>query len=76
MLTARWSIPAAPEGEEAPRLLIDPRCTRLIAAMEGYRRRPDGKADKDGTHDHPIDALRYALVNHDRERIGVTTRKY
>ncbi|HUO08558.1 MAG TPA: hypothetical protein VM008_09690 [Phycisphaerae bacterium] len=48
-----------------PRLLIDPRCQHLIAAMESYERGKDGQPIKDGVHDHPIDALRYALVNHD-----------
>jgi len=63
-------------GAALPRLVIDPRCVELIAAMEGYRRKPDGRPDKDGRHDHLVDALRYALVNHDR-RIGqVEVRTY
>ena len=56
--------PAAGE----PRLLIDPKCVRLIEAMEGYRRGSSGKPEKDGRHDHLIDALRYALVGHCRGR--------
>ena len=48
-----------------PRFFIDPSCARLIAAMESYERDRNGDPVKDGTHDHPIDALRYALVNHD-----------
>ncbi len=58
------------------RLFIDPRCTRLIAAFQGYLRRPDGKPDKDGTHDHLIDALRYALANHDHTGSKVEVRMY
>jgi hypothetical protein len=59
-----------------PRLFIDPRCTELIAAMEGYRRKADGRPDKDGRHDHFIDALRYAVVNHDRPLPKVEMRSY
>jgi hypothetical protein len=58
------------------RLWIDPRCARLIAAFEGYLRRADGKPEKDGTHDHLIDALRYALVNHEGAGIKVEVRLY
>ena len=53
-----------PASGEA-RLLIDPRCKGLIAAMRGYRY-PEGGGEnphKDGVHDHPIDALRYYFVN-------------
>jgi hypothetical protein len=63
-------------GGHAPRLFVDPRCPRLIAALEGYRRAPDGALVKDGAHDHLIDALRYALVNHDRAPGALTTRTY
>jgi hypothetical protein len=63
-------------GEGPPRLLIDPRCAELVAAFEGYRRAPGGKAVKDGVHDHSIDALRYALVNHDREAARIEVRGY
>jgi hypothetical protein len=47
-----------------PRLRIHPRCTRLIAAFLGYRRSAHGTGEplKDGHHDHPLDALRYALT--------------
>lgn len=48
-----------------PRFYVDPRCAHLIEAMESYERGEDGKAIKDGVHDHLIDALRYALVGHD-----------
>ena len=46
------------------RLFVDGRCTNLIAALRSYRY-PEGGGElplKDGTHDHPIDALRYALL--------------
>ncbi len=58
------------------RLFIDPQCIRLIAAFEGYRRSPDGKPEKDGAHDHLIDALRYAIVNHDGTSGKVEVRHY
>jgi Terminase RNaseH-like domain len=58
------------------RLFINPHCTRLIAAFEGYRRGPDGKPEKDGAHDHLIDALRYAIVNHDSTAWKLETRYY
>ena len=51
------------------RLRIDPRCERLITAMQCYHYPEAGKAGtselpaKDGVHDHPIDALRYFFVN-------------
>lgn len=56
---------------KGPMLRIDPSCRRLIAAMEAYRYPEPGERTgddrelpvKDGVHDHPIDALRYALVN-------------
>ena len=53
--------PAAGE----PRLFVDPRCVRLVAALEAYRY-PEGGGEtplKDGVHDHLVDALRYELVN-------------
>jgi hypothetical protein len=59
-----------------PRFCIDPRCLDLLRAMESYRRAPAGKIIKDGTHDHPVDALRYALVNHDRPRSRTSARTY
>ncbi len=50
-----------PASAEA-RLVIHPRCGGLVSAFEGYRYAPGGKDIlKDGTHDHPLDALRYAL---------------
>jgi hypothetical protein len=58
------------------RLFMDPRCVRLVAAFEGYRRGADGKPEKDGAHDHLIDALRYAIVNHDGTSNKVEVRYY
>jgi hypothetical protein len=52
-----------------PRLKVDPRCARLIRALEAYHYPPGGTRaaaelpEKDGTHDHLIDALRYLVVN-------------
>ena len=60
----------------SPRLMVDPKCVRLIEALEGYRKRADGAPEKDGRHDHLIDALRYALVNHDRPAAKVEVRRY
>lgn len=59
-----------------PRLKVHPRCTKLIEALQQYRY-PDSGGElpvKDGVHDHPIDALRYYLVN--QERYAVTRRVY
>lgn len=51
-----------------PRLTIDPRCRHLVRAMESYHypssRRSEAAEtpEKDGRHDHLIDALRYLAV--------------
>ncbi len=45
-------------------LRIDPRCTRLRTAFEGYQWDIHGdNPDKDGEHDHLMDALRYLIIN-------------
>ncbi|MCL2640476.1 MAG: hypothetical protein FWD53_06505 [Phycisphaerales bacterium] len=67
--------PAEGSGGGGPRLLIDPRCTQLLAALENYACNKRGDLIKDGKHDHLIDALRYALVNHD-STTGKTERRY
>ena len=59
-----------------PRLYIDPRCQHLITAMESYERGADGRPIKDGAHDHLIDALRYAIVNHEDCGAAVDVRYY
>jgi len=57
-------------GDGKSRLLISPRCPRLIEAMQCYHYPEPGSAAsahelpvKDGVYDHPIDALRYFFVN-------------
>jgi hypothetical protein len=48
-----------------PRLFVHARCVRLIRALQSYHYGAHGGElpAKDGTHDHPIDALRYYFVN-------------
>jgi len=66
-------------GDGRSRLVISPRCQRLIEAMQCYHYPESGKAGelplKDGLYDHPIDALRYFFVNH-KSPIRTTTRRY
>ena len=47
------------------RLHVHPRCGKLIRALQSYRYlTPQSELpEKDGTHDHPIDALRYYFIN-------------
>lgn len=48
------------------RLRVHPRCQGLIRALSSYRYPPGGGSEvpeKDGVHDHPIDALRYWVIN-------------
>ncbi len=67
-------------GDGQSRLLISPRCPRLIEALQCYHY-PEGISGdselplKDGIYDHPIDALRYFFVNHNRST-KTTTRRY
>jgi hypothetical protein len=66
-------------GDGKSRLLISPRCQRLVEAMECYRYPEGGRTGelplKDGLYDHPIDALRYFFVNY--KYTGKTiTRRY
>ncbi|NIA20937.1 MAG: hypothetical protein GWP05_02965 [Anaerolineaceae bacterium] len=65
------------------RLVIDPRCERLIRALGGYHYPPGVRSsgaelpEKDGTHDHLVDALRYLVVNlFGRGRGKVRSRSY
>jgi len=58
-------------GDGRSSLIISPRCPRLIEAMQCYHypdaTRPGLAGElplKDGTYDHPIDALRYFFINH------------
>ncbi len=67
-------------GDGQSTLIISPRCPRLIEAMECYHYPQFGGAAgelplKDGLYDHPIDALRYFFVNHNRPT-KTTTRRY
>lgn len=66
-------------GDGKSRLIISPKCERLIEAMSCYHY-PDYTADnelpvKDGVYDHPIDALRYFFVNQHRS-CQTATRRY
>jgi hypothetical protein len=53
-------------GDGKSRLIISPKCQRLIEAMRCYHYPPRGgeMPDKDGVYDHSIDALRYFFVNY------------
>ncbi len=68
-------------GDGTSSLVISPRCPRLIEAMQCYHYPDSGRAAagelplKDGLYDHPIDALRYFFVNHNRTD-QATTRRY
>ncbi len=54
-------------GDSKSRLVISPRCARLIEALTCYHYPDTPTGDelplKDGLYDHPIDALRYFFVN-------------
>ena len=54
-------------GDGSHRLIVDPRCERLIEALRCYHypdtTTPTEMPKKDGVYDHPIDALRYFFVN-------------
>jgi hypothetical protein len=68
-------------GDGTNSLVISPRCPRLIEAMQCYHYPDSGRAAagelplKDGLYDHPIDALRYFFVSHNRPD-QATTRRY
>jgi len=68
-------------GDGKSSLVISPKCSRLIEAMQCYHypENPTGRAMelpvKDGLYDHPIDALRYFFVNHNRPT-KTTSRLY
>ncbi len=67
-------------GDGQSRLIISPRCPRLIEAMQCYHYPDSGRAPgelplKDGLYDHPIDALRYFFSNHTRPE-KTSTRRY
>ena len=65
-------------GDGKSRLIISPKCVRLIEALRCYHY-PDGHCRnggemplKDGVYDHAIDALRYYFVNKCRRRKTVS----
>ncbi len=67
-------------GDGKSRLIISPRCQRLIEALRCYHYpdRPGGNSElplKDGVYDHPIDALRYFFVNY-KYSGKTTSRRY
>jgi len=56
-------------GDGESRLVISPKCVKLIEAMECYHYPESGEQElpeKDGVYDHAIDALRYFMVNYGR----------
>jgi terminase large subunit-like protein len=69
-------------GDDVVGLVINPKCVRLIEALRCYhypdvsrRGGPSEVPEKDGVHDHPIDALRYFFVGlHSGGK--VTAREY
>jgi hypothetical protein len=72
--TLRWR-------DGSPRVFVSSRCPRTIEAFERYTFEKDRRGGiegrvgmKDGTHDHPMDAFRYFVVNHfpvvSREVVG------
>ena len=68
-------------GDGKSRLIISPRCQRLIEAMRCYHYPENTSGNsaelplKDGLHDHPIDALRYFFVNY-KYSDKTTSRRY
>lgn len=70
------------DAQGSSKLIISPRCVRLVEAMAGYHYtdRPQTAANpelplKDGTNDHYIDSLRYFFVNYQKPSVLVS-RKY
>jgi hypothetical protein len=64
----------------APKLIIHPRCERLIASFKTYHYAPPGQGDpdrpvKDGP-DHAIDALRYFFINRCRPGVAIQRARY
>jgi len=58
-------------------LTISSRCPRLIEAMQCYHYPEQGGVEmpqKDGTYDHPIDALRYFFINHTHPQKAIARR--
>ena len=65
-------------GDGQSSLKISPNCPRLIEAMQCYHypeQKPGELPQKDGTYDHPIDALRYFFINQTKPQ-KTTARRY
>jgi len=64
------------------KLFVSPKCEHLIRAFQGLHYQQLGSGglselpEKDGVHDHVIDALRYFFVNRFGKQYGVQERKY
>ena len=67
-------------GDGQSRLVISPKCQRLIEALQCYHYPESCSAAnselplKDGIYDHPIDALRYFFVNYHRGSKSISRR--
>jgi hypothetical protein len=69
-------------GDGQSKLIINPKCTRLVEAMQCYHY-PElltagAKSElpvKDGVYDHPIDALRYFFVGYGT-KVKTMSRRY
>lgn len=64
---------AVRSGSGQSKLVISPRCGKLIEALRCYHypEHNNGGTElplKDGLYDHPIDALRYFFINHTNSR--------
>jgi hypothetical protein len=69
---------ALKSGEGKTNFLVNPRCGRLIEAMQSYHYPQTGSIEmplKDGIYDHPIDALRYFFINYNFPNTA-KSRKY
>jgi hypothetical protein len=56
-------------GDGKSSFVVNPKCGRLIEAMQSYHYPQSGSIEmpqKDGVYDHPIDALRYFFVNYNQ----------
>ncbi len=69
---------AIKSGDGQSKLVISPRCAKLIEALRCYHypesSAPDELPLKDGIYDHPIDALRYFFINHEQRHL--VSRRY
>jgi hypothetical protein len=63
-------------GDGQSKLVISPRCAKLTEALRCYHypesSTPEELPLKDGIYDHPIDALRYFFINHNRSTATIT----